>query len=138
LAGAVALAPRPLSIFRVPYGFVHAPLADDPPGIFRLGDQMGVISSFTGDGMSIALHSALVAASSYLSGATAVAYHRHLRHDIAGQIRRAGALYRLGTVVTLQPFLMHLAALWPGGLRLAATSTRVSPRAVSREMSAAA
>jgi hypothetical protein len=42
LAGAVALAPRPLSIFRVPYGFVHAPLADDPPGIFRLGDQMGV------------------------------------------------------------------------------------------------
>jgi flavin-dependent dehydrogenase len=138
LAGAVPLSPRPQSIFRVPYGFVYAPLADDPPGIFRLGDQMGVIPSFTGDGMSIALHSAAVAASSYLAGVTAIAYHRRIRRDIAWQIGRAGALYRLGSMATLQPILMHLAALWPGGLRLAATSTRVSHRAVTRSLSAAA
>jgi flavin-dependent dehydrogenase len=138
LAGAVALAPRPLSIFRVPYGFVHAPHADDPPAIFRLGDQMGVIPSFTGDGMSIALHSAMVAASSYLSGVTATAYHRRMRRDIAGQIGRADALYRLGNMAALQPILMQLAALWPGMLRLAATSTRVSRRAVSRSLGAAA
>jgi flavin-dependent dehydrogenase len=132
LAGAVPLSPRPLSIFRVPYGFVHAPVAEDPPGIFRLGDQFGVIPSFTGDGMSIALHSAAVAASCYLAGASAAAYHRRIRHDIAGQIGRAGALYRLGSAAAIQPILMQLAALWPGGLRVAATTTRVSRRAVSR------
>jgi flavin-dependent dehydrogenase len=128
----VPLTPRPLSIFRVPYDFVHAVRPDDPPGIFRLGDQMGVIPSFTGDGMSIALQSAAVAASCYLAGASAAAYHRRIRHDIAGQIGRAGALYRVGSTAAIQPILMRLAALWPGGLRAAATTTRVSRRAVSR------
>ena len=137
LTDAVALAPKPLSIFRVPYGFVHAARADDPPSIFRLGDQMGVIPSFTGDGMSIALHSAVVAASCYLAGVSAAAYHRRIRRDIAGQIGRAGALYRLGGAATIQPALMQLAALWPGGLRLAATTTRVSRRALSRSLIAA-
>jgi flavin-dependent dehydrogenase len=132
LADAVPLTPRPLSIFRVPYDFVYAVRPDDPPGIFRLGDQMGVIPSFTGDGMSIALQSAAVAASCYLAGASAAAYHRRIRHDIAGQIGRAGALYRVGSTAAIQPILMRLAALWPGGLRAAATTTRVSRRAVSR------
>jgi flavin-dependent dehydrogenase len=134
LTGAVALAPKPLSIFRVPYGFVHAARADDPPGIFRLGDQMGVIPSFTGDGMSIALHSAVIAASCHLASVSAAAYHRRIRHDIAGQMGRAGALYRLGSAAALQPILMQLAALWPGSLRAAATATRVPRRAVSRAL----
>jgi hypothetical protein len=41
-------------------------------------------------------------------------------------------------MAALQPILMQLAALWPGMLRLAATSTRVSRRAVSRSLGAAA
>jgi hypothetical protein len=132
LAGAAPLARRPLSIFRVPYGFVHRPGDDDPPGVYRLGDQMGVIPSFTGDGMSIALHSAAVAAAVFLSGGTAAAYHRRIRRDIAGQIGRAGTLYRVGSAPSLQPALMRLAAVWPGGLRLAASVTRVPPGAVAR------
>ena len=97
LAGAAAVTQRPLSIFRVPYGFLHKPGGADPPGVYRLGDQMGVIPSFTGDGMSIALHSAAVAVTVFLAGGSAAAYHCRIRQDIAGQIGRAGALYRPGS-----------------------------------------
>jgi flavin-dependent dehydrogenase len=136
LAGAIPQM-RPLSIFRVPYGFVHAPAADDPPGIFRLGDQMGVIPSFTGDGMSIALHSAAVAASCYLAGGDAATYHRRIRGDIAGLIARAGAMYRIGSSAPGRAMLMRAAAIWPGGLGLAARMTRVPRQAIAREALAA-
>ena len=51
---------RPLTISGVPYGFLAPPRPDDP--VFRLGDQAAVIPSFCGDGMAIALHSAVLAA----------------------------------------------------------------------------
>jgi flavin-dependent dehydrogenase len=127
LAGAADRLPRPLSIFRVPYGYVHADTSDDA---FRLGDQMAVIPSFSGDGMSIALHSAAVAARMHLAGDPARAYHARMRHDIAAQIRSAGALYRFGRTAPGQIALMRLAEFWPGALRLAARLTRVPDRAV--------
>jgi menaquinone-9 beta-reductase len=64
LYGALPLHPRPLAIYRVPYGFVYMPFAEDASPIFRLGDQVAVIPSFTRDGMSIALHSASMAVES--------------------------------------------------------------------------
>lgn len=133
LAGATALH-RPLAIFRVPYGFIHTPNAEDGQNIFRLGDQMGVIPSFTGDGMSIALHSAMAAAANHLNGVSAARYHHQMRGDITGQIGRAGALYRLGRTAPGQAILMRTAALWPGGMRLAARLTRVPPQAVARSL----
>jgi flavin-dependent dehydrogenase len=136
LRGAVPALSRPLSIFRVPYGFLHRPAPDGSTlarqGIFRLGDQMGVVPSFAGDGMAIALHSAAVATEVYLSGGGADLYHRRMRRDIAGQIRRAGALYRVGRSGPGQEILMRLAALWPYGLRLAAAMTRVPDSALRR------
>lgn len=134
LAGASAVG-QPLSIYRVPFGFVHSPRSHDAPGLFRLGDQMGVIPSFTGDGMSIALHSAFLAASCYLEGEPAGAYHRSIRGDIAGQIARAGLLDRAGRSNAGQTILMRLGALWPSGLRVAARLTRLPDRAMSRKLS---
>jgi flavin-dependent dehydrogenase len=84
---------------------------------------MAVIDSFSGDGMSIALHSAARAAAAILSGENAAQYHRRMRRDIAGQIARARFLYRFGRDYT--PTLMRLARAWPGSLRLAARLTRV-------------
>jgi len=127
--GGATSAGKPVSIFRVPYGFVHKPAHTDAPGIFRLGDQMGVIPSFTGDGMSIALHSAVLAADLHLAGSTAAEYHRRMRGDILGQIRRARALDRIATSGAGRLLLMRLAAAWPAGLRLAARLTRVPPSA---------
>jgi menaquinone-9 beta-reductase len=129
-------ATRPISIYRVPFGFVHAPMPDDAPGLFRLGDQMAVIPAFTGDGMSIALHSAMTAASCYLAGLSGAAYHQRMRGDVAGQIARAGVLDRAGRSNTGQSALMLLGGFWPGGLRIAARLTRLPTRAVSRTMAA--
>lgn len=126
LAGADALLAAPLSIARVPYGFVHR--AAGPSLVYRLGDQAGVIQSFTGDGMAIALHSAMLAARAVLRGAPSAVYHRQLARDVTGQIWRAGALYRMASAPAAQPALLGLARLWPAGLALAARMTRVPER----------
>jgi flavin-dependent dehydrogenase len=132
LDGALAQADRPLTISRVPFGFLHAPSAADPAGLWRLGDQAAVIPSFTGDGMAIALHSAALAARMLLAGQGAGDYHRRLRADIAGPVRRATALYRLGRWGPGQAGIMTAAALFPPGLRLAAALTRVPEAATAR------
>jgi hypothetical protein len=129
LADAAPALAQPLSIYRVPYGFVHQPRASDPAGLFRLGDQACVIQSFTGDGMSIALHSAALAVAAYRAGETSMAYHRRLSRDISGQVKRADLLYRLMNQSAVQAGLFGLARLWPAGLRLAARVTRVPERA---------
>jgi flavin-dependent dehydrogenase len=132
LDGAVPQFERPLTISRVPYGFLHAPSAADPPGLWRLGDQAAVIPSFTGDGMAIALHSAALAARLFLGGQGAQDYHRRLRTEIAGPVRRATALYRLGRWGPGQAGIMAAAGWFPAGLRLAAALTRVPETATAR------
>jgi flavin-dependent dehydrogenase len=136
LDGSTTPAVRPLSISRVPYGFVNLPKTSDPPDIFRLGDQMGVVPSFTGAGMSIALHTAVVAASSYLAGGSAADYHRRIRHDILGQIGRASQLYRLGSSAAGKAILMRVVATWPSALHLATRLTRIPRWAMSDALEA--
>ena len=127
LLGATLLLAQPLSIFRVPYGFVHAPGPADLPGLFRLGDQVGVIPSFCGDGVSIALHSAFAAVAACRAEGAA-GYHQAMRRDLVGQIGRASALYRLGRA---SPRLVTMAAqTWPGALRWIARLTRVPSAAL--------
>lgn len=124
LAGAVPLLQAPLAIARIPYGFVHRAAGADH--IFRIGDQAGVIASFTGDGMAIALHSAGRAAAALLRGQGAASYHAALARDLTKQIGRADRLYRLAARPTTQKLLLAGARLWPGSLAWAARATRVS------------
>jgi flavin-dependent dehydrogenase len=131
LCRAVPRLERPLTIFRVPYGFVHRG-GDEPDGVYRLGDQMGVIPSFSGDGMSIALHSAAMAVRAHLAGVRAADYHRQMRADIGRQIGRAGALYRFGRRSSGQRVILQVARAWPRALQLAAALTRVPARALER------
>ena len=132
LHSATPLLERPLAIYRVPYGFVHAPLASDPHNVYRLGDQMAVIPSFSGDGMAIALHSAALAVKSHLAGSGAFEYHQRVRADVAAQVARASALYRFGRSVSGQAMLIPIARAWPRALQLAAAFTRVPRPAVAR------
>ena len=124
LEGAEPLFERPLTVARVPYGFIHQP----EPGetTFRLGDQACVIPSFSGDGMSMALHSSALAVRCHLSGQTPTAYHHRLRADVAAPINRAMALYRFGRSRFGQMALMQGLALWPGLMRHAAAATRIA------------
>jgi flavin-dependent dehydrogenase len=125
LAGAEAILPQPLTIYQVPYGFIHRPRPDDCDQLFRLGDQACVIHSFTGDGMSIALHSAARAVQSILQGQDSKAYHHRLARDVRGQIRRADALYALMNHAAVQSAIFQFAKRWPTSLRIAAQLTRI-------------
>jgi hypothetical protein len=127
LAGAAPELTAPLTIARVPYGFIHRPAADECDSLYRLGDQAAVIHSFTGDGMAIALHSAALAARMLLQAAPASAYHARLAGDVSGQIGRAGALHRLLAAPFIGGALFAGARLAPRAVRLAAALTRVPP-----------
>ena len=130
LEGAVQLEAGPVSISRVPYGFMHKATREDLAHVYRLGDQVGVIPSFTGDGMAIALHSAVLAASGYLEGMAASTYHDRIHRDIERQIGRAVMLYRFARGAIGQCMLMQIASL-PGSLALTAELTRIAPSAVA-------
>lgn len=120
LAGSVPLLSQPISIFRVPYGFIHRPRLSDPVGLFRLGDQMGVIPSFCGDGVSIALHSAFLASRS--PGSTT--YHNQMGREAGRPIKRARRLFAVGQ---RYPWLTVQAVQhWPSALRWISRLTRLS------------
>jgi menaquinone-9 beta-reductase len=123
LKGATEEWAKPITVAGLPYGLVvRAPDAD---GLWRLGDQAAVIPSFSGDGMSIALHSARLAASAYLAGLGARAFQAQLADDIGVQVRRATWLSRVFIRRGPQHGLLVAARLLPAALRLGAAVTRV-------------
>ena len=130
LAGAVPLLDRPLAISGVPYGYLHRPSGSEP--MWRLGDQAAVIPSFTGDGMSLALHSARLATAALLTGNDPGSYYRALGRDAAGAIRRAAWLQRLATDAPWQDGATTVLSVMPFLVRAGARLTRLSPRAVRR------
>jgi len=125
LQGAVPQWQQPLTIYRVPYGFVHRHRPSDPAQLFRLGDQACVIQSFTGDGMAIALHSAALAVRMIGNGADAGTYHKRLAAHVRGQMRSAGLIDWLLKHSLTQPLMFEMASLWPGSLKKAASLTRI-------------
>jgi hypothetical protein len=76
--------------------------------------------------MAIALHSAGLAARMFLAGQGAPAYHRRLREDVAGPVRRATAIYRFGRWGAGQAGIVAAAGMFPYGLRVVAALTRVT------------
>ena len=124
LEGSEPLLEKPLAISSIPYGLLQSRAAD---GLWRLGDQAAVIPSFSGDGMSIALHSAHLAAQVYLSGGTAESFQRRLCQELRRSVAMATAISR---AVIANPLLAQFARLWPPLLRHIASSTRVPPNAL--------
>jgi flavin-dependent dehydrogenase len=126
LNGAACISDKPLAITGLPYGHI----AWDSGGLWRLGDQAAAIPSFSGDGMSIALHSAARAARSYLRGEPAQVYQAALARDLSGQVRRATALSRLLVSDVGQRVAMACAGLLPAVLPVSAGATRIPKRAL--------
>lgn len=115
--------PRPLAISAIPYGFVQRRGAD---GLWRLGDQAACIPSFSGDGMSIALHSARLAAHYYLQGYDAAAFQSRLAQDVAHQVQRATLLSQMLLQPLGQKAGMAAIQRLPTLLRVVARVTRIS------------
>jgi hypothetical protein len=122
LRGAEPCWPRPLSIYAIPYGFVHRAGSETgaQAGPHRVGDQLAVIPSFCGDGVAIALDSGRRAAGCVLDGrppADGAPY--------AAQIAAAGAAARIARSPAA-PLAVLAARLMPGLVRGLALRTRVA------------
>jgi flavin-dependent dehydrogenase len=117
---------RPLAIHGIPYGLVQA----RSEGLWRIGDQAAVIPSFTGEGMSIALHSARLASLHLLAGRSPDEFQRRLADDLRWQVRRS-TMVSIGLVASpLQALASHL--LHPILLRGMVQATRISRSARGR------
>ena len=121
LSDGVACSERPLAIATIPYGFVR--YASN--GLWCLGDQAAVIPSFSGDGISIAFHSAQLATDHYLSGRTSAQFQSDLARDVVKQVRIATVLSRTLVYSVGQQIALSTAGLMPGLLRHIARGTRI-------------
>ena len=132
LDGAQPLLDKPITITHIPYGYLRRSTED---GLYCIGDQAAVIPSFTGDGISIALHTARRAAAAFLAGEPAPVFQPKLRSAMLPQMRlaelAAGGLNNALSRAIL-PFCLRV---WPGAMRVTATLTRVTqPPAVAPQV----
>ena len=126
LAGAEPLLDKPITIAHIPYGYLRRATEE---GLYCIGDQAAVIPSFTGDGISIALHTARRAAAAYLAGESAPVFQPKLRSAMLPQMRLAeGAANGLNNALAraVLPFCLRV---WPGAMRVTARLTRVTQSA---------
>lgn len=128
LRGAEATWTRPLALSGIPYGHVLR----EGSGPFRLGDQAAVIPSFSGDGMSIALHSAELAATTHLAGDSANTFQKRLARDVDAQVLLATGLSHGLVRSPTQLALCAVARRFPAILAAVASHTRISDAALAR------
>jgi len=130
LSDATPCWPKPLAISPIPYGYI----ARSSNGIWRIGDQAAVIPSFTGDGMSIALHSAELASEMFLCGETPDEYLARLRTHLNSGIRFATTLSRVMITSTGRILTPIALSLVPEGIRWIAERTRIPARALQTKV----
>jgi menaquinone-9 beta-reductase len=120
LAGAEWAWARPVAIARVPYGYLRAVAGEE--GVWRVGDQVAVTPSFTGDGLAMALQGGIAAAEHMLAGLTSAAFEAGFRKRASRQMRPAMGLqavvdrprlhWAAMTAVRLAPGLVTAFARW--------------------------
>lgn len=111
------------AVAHVPYGWRARATA---PGIFRLGDQAGVIPSLAGEGMGIAIASGVRAADAWLGDGThgAVYYQAAMAQALGRPIRLASLIGKTAQTPMLAAWLVRLARV-PGAADLIARATRI-------------
>lgn len=114
------------AIGHVPYGWRTAVTA---PGLFRLGDQAGVIPSLAGEGMGLALASAdaALAAWRYGGGGAAPAFQRDLAAAMTRPFALATLVWRLGENRRSAAVMTGVASLFPPLVRMMSQATRIDP-----------
>jgi flavin-dependent dehydrogenase len=127
LEGAEPLLTSPIAISHIPYGYIRKTTDE---GLYCIGDQAAVIPSFTGDGISIALHTARCAVAAYVAAEPAPVFQAKLRKALLPQMRLAEiAADGLNNSVAraVLPFCLRV---WPGVMRVTARLTRVAQQGV--------
>jgi flavin-dependent dehydrogenase len=123
LEGAEPLLEKPLTVTHIPYGYLRRATED---GLYCIGDQAAVIPSFTGDGISIALHTARRAAAAYLAAEPAQVFQPQLRSAMLPQMRLAEAAANGLNNALARAVLPFCLRVWPGAMRVTARLTRVT------------
>jgi flavin-dependent dehydrogenase len=115
---------KPVAIAAIPYGYLRRePIS---PAIFPVGDQLAVIPSFTGDGMSIALFSGIAAAQAVLAGESAETFQSRMIARLAPQFRWASMVNVLFETGRLHALTVGTAKLLPRLVTWLAQSTRLT------------
>ena len=112
------------AVANVPYGWrAHAGVA----GLFRLGDQAGVIPSLAGEGMGIAIASGIRAAQAHTERGpdAAVDYQHRLARDLARPLGIAGLIRNVAESRGLGGAMVAVAQKAPFMIDLAARMTRI-------------
>jgi len=120
--------PKPLAISPIPYGYI----AERSDGLWRVGDQAAVIPSFTGDGMSIALHSAELASEMFLRGRSPDEYLARLRSDLQRGMRLATTLSRAMVKPMGRVLAPAVLAMAPGAIGWIGEQTRIPRSALPK------
>jgi len=123
LDGAQPLLPKPIAITHIPYGYIRRTTED---GLYCIGDQAAVIPSFTGDGISIALHTARRATTAYLAAEPASVFQPKLRSTLLPQMRLAEIAADGLNNALARAVLPICLRVWPGAMRVTARLTRVT------------
>ena len=114
---------KPVAVAAIPYGYLRRQALS--PAIFPVGDQLAVIPSFTGDGMSIALLSGIAAAQAVLSGESAEQFQRRMMARLSPQFRWASLVNMLFETTRLHPLTIKTARMLPRLVTWLAQSTRL-------------
>ena len=126
LAHADHLSSAPVdAVAQVPYGWR---MRVGAPGLFRLGDQAGVISSLAGEGVGLALASGIAAARAYAAGGAGAAEQWQRAH--AGRIARPLMIAEIVRAAAERPvpaaIMTGMVGAAPGLLGLVARLTRAN------------
>jgi flavin-dependent dehydrogenase len=126
LADAEPLLAKPIAITHIPYGFIRRTTED---ALYCIGDQAAVIPSFTGDGISIALHTARCAVTAYRAAEPAPLFQAEMHSALRAQMRLARiAADGLNNSLTRAVLPLCL-RVWPGVMRVTARLTRIAQHA---------
>lgn len=110
------------AIAAIPYGWRATRTAT---GLYRLGDQAGVIASLAGEGMGIALASGIAGGEAVLRGIAAPDFQRGLARNIRRPIAIAGTIRAVAEQPGPAAILVRLMRIAPGLATLLARATRV-------------
>jgi flavin-dependent dehydrogenase len=132
LDGAEKLFRNFVTVANVPYGFI---LKDIPrKGTYCVGDQMAVIPSLTGDGMTIALMTGTRAAEAILAGTPALDYQKQMTRLLKPQVDFGFHMHRLFRSPFLIDRLAPLMSRLPFIFRFTFNHTRISFKGRRRQL----
>lgn len=119
------------AVANVPYGWrVRAGTA----GLFRLGDQAGVIPSLAGEGMGIAIASGIRAARAYVNAGSdaAIPFQNRLARDLARPIGIAGVIRAGAERPAIARATLPIARIIPILVEVVARMTRINHSRLDR------